>query len=129
MPYKNTASPEAVESLKKAKRRHYEANAERYKQQARERTDRLKRLSQEARNVPCVDCGVRYPWYVMDFDHLPTETKVAGVQQLIHAGVAEWKILAEMAKCEIVCANCHRVRTMQRILETTGVSSPEDTAL
>ena len=57
---------------------------------------------------PCVDCGERDP-VVLEFDHL--RDKVAGVAQLLHAHV-KWPIVeAEIAKCEVRCANCHRRRT------------------
>lgn len=59
---------------------------------------------------PCTDCGRSYPAVAMDFDHVRGE-KVAGISQM-------WcwnheKVLVELAKCDLVCANCHRVRTHQ----------------
>ena len=61
---------------------------------------------------PCVDCGGRFPPEAMDFDHLPGETKAF---ELSRAHRHPWdKVLAEAAKCELVCANCHRVRTTAR---------------
>jgi hypothetical protein len=62
-------------------------------------------------NVPCVDCGVKYPYYVMDFDHL--EDKKFNISYLAATGrIGTLKM--EIAKCEIVCANCHRKRTYER---------------
>jgi hypothetical protein len=47
----------------------------------------------------------------MDFDHVG-EDKTANVCRLMNHG---WQtILAEIAKCELVCANCHRIRTQKR---------------
>lgn len=61
--------------------------------------------------TPCTDCGKKYPYYVMDFDHL-NDKKIA----LSKISLYSWKtILEEIDKCEIVCANCHRVRTFKRI--------------
>jgi hypothetical protein len=49
----------------------------------------------------------------MDFDHRPGETKRAVVTRMIgRSGLA--RIFAEAAKCDIVCANCHRRRTFVR---------------
>jgi hypothetical protein len=49
----------------------------------------------------------------MDFDHRQGETKRAVVTRMIgRSGLA--RIFAEAAKCDIVCANCHRVRTFVR---------------
>jgi len=61
---------------------------------------------------PCADCGRSYPAYVMDFDH------VSGTKNFCLArarsGVALRRIVAEVTKCEVVCANCHRARTHAR---------------
>ena len=61
------------------------------------------------KNGPCVDCGGRFPAVAMDFDHLDSSDKrwsISGAKN------RKWSdILAEIDKCELVCANCHRVRT------------------
>ena len=70
-------------------------------------------LLSELRDVPCADCGHRYPPHVMDFDHRDPGAKGATVTRMIgRAGTA--RILDEVAKCDIVCANCHRARTYNR---------------
>lgn len=58
----------------------------------------------------CVDCGVRYPAVVMDLDHRDPSTKVFGVSRMVNTFGLE-KIKAELLKCDVVCANCHRLRT------------------
>lgn len=64
-----------------------------------------------AKSVPCKDCGGTFPTYCMDFDH------VRGVKILnIGAATGTWasnlpKLREEIAKCDIVCSNCHRIRT------------------
>lgn len=60
---------------------------------------------------PCVDCGVSYPYYVMDFDH--KYDKNFNVSQMTSRYGKE-KLLEEIAKCDIVCANCHRERTYSK---------------
>ena len=66
---------------------------------------------------PCTDCGIRYPYYVMDFDHL-------GDKSFNIADMSNWSSIArvrkEIAKCEPVCANCHRERTAKRRLAKYG---------
>ena len=62
--------------------------------------------------TPCVDCGINYPYYVMDFDHVRGK-KHANVMELIPT-LDKKKIDLEIAKCEIVCSNCHRIRTHMR---------------
>jgi ssDNA-binding Zn-finger/Zn-ribbon topoisomerase 1 len=61
---------------------------------------------------PCRDCGKFYPYYVMDFDHVRGK-KHANVMELIPT-LSKKKIDEEIAKCEIVCSNCHRIRTHVR---------------
>jgi formate dehydrogenase assembly factor FdhD len=63
--------------------------------------------------VPCADCGGMFHHAAMTWDHLPGATKVADVSSLLQRHNRKL-ILAEIAKCELVCANCHAVRTFQR---------------
>lgn len=60
---------------------------------------------------PCMDCGETDP-VVLEFDHL--RDKVCSVSKLITDGAAMSRLRAEIAKCEVVCANCHRRRTYKR---------------
>ena len=65
------------------------------------------------KDVPCVDRGGRFAPCVMDFDHRDARTKAYTVSRMIgRAGTAT--ILAEIAKYDIVCANCHRDGTYRR---------------
>jgi 5-methylcytosine-specific restriction endonuclease McrA len=59
---------------------------------------------------PCTDCGGRYPTIVMDLDHVRFP-KRSDVANLVRAAVSIRTLKAELAKCEVVCANCHRLRT------------------
>lgn len=71
------------------------------------------RLLAELRDRPCMDCGETFAPCAMDFDHRDPSTKQAAVTRMIgRAGTA--RILDEVAKCDIVCANCHRLRTFAR---------------
>ena len=70
-------------------------------------------VANKAKDIPCMDCGAKYPPYVMDFDHRPGENKVEAVSALLaHAGIQ--RVIDEIAKCDVVCANCHRERTHNR---------------
>lgn len=60
--------------------------------------------------APCSDCGGTFPPVCMDFDHRRGEEKVRDVSKCRTVTAAE----AEMAKCDLVCANCHRIRTSLR---------------
>ncbi len=65
------------------------------------------------RATPCLDCAQTFPWHVMEFDHRLPEQKAALVTRM--AGrVSLRRLLEEVAKCDIVCANCHRLGTFAR---------------
>lgn len=60
----------------------------------------------------CADCGVT-DFRVLDFDHV-SDDKVDNISSMIRAGRSRSMIIDEMNKCEVVCANCHRIRTYER---------------
>ena len=63
------------------------------------------------KDAPCMDCGNSFPPYVMDFDHVGGD-KIQNVGEMGSYSVES--ILKEIAKCDLVCANCHRIRTHKR---------------
>lgn len=67
---------------------------------------------------PCMDCKISYPYYMMDFDHVRGK-KQANVAELINT-LSKKRIDAEIAKCEVVCSNCHRARTYMRKMRKAG---------
>ena len=67
---------------------------------------------------PCMDCKISYPYYMMDFDHVRGK-KQANVAELINT-LSKKRIDAEIAKCEVVCSNCHRARTYLRKMRKAG---------
>ncbi len=60
---------------------------------------------------PCADCGGTFPPCAMDFDHRDPKLKSGDVSRLLGSGRPMEIVLLEVAKCELVCANCHRIRT------------------
>lgn len=97
---------------KQYKDRHYATNRQRYIEQAAARKAALRVEVQELKSAPCADCCQSYPFYVMDFDHVRGE-KIGDIARMVANGQRK-KVLAEIAKCDVVCANCHRERTHQR---------------
>ena len=63
--------------------------------------------------TPCADCGGRFHHAAMSWDHLPGHEKLDDVSSLVSRHNRSL-ILAEIAKCELVCANCHAVRSYER---------------
>jgi lysyl-tRNA synthetase class I len=72
----------------------------------------IKYIQEMKSSSPCLDCKLSYPYYVMDFDHVRGR-KQKNVMELINT-LSKKKIDEEIAKCEIVCSNCHRIRTHKR---------------
>ena len=95
MPYKNKAD------LKAYNRRKHRKNEE-----------ALRILKSE----PCTDCKRKFPHYVMEFDHVPERGKKRGtIATLVGASSLEApSVKEELAKCDLVCANCHKIRTYER---------------
>jgi len=62
----------------------------------------------------CIDCGYNDNAFALEFDHLPGLEKKRTVASMMYSS---WDaIWAEIGKCEVVCANCHAIRTMTRMV-------------
>lgn len=93
-------------------------------QQRRQRKRRLAEWMYELKtSQPCVDCGGWFHPTAMTFDHLPGKTKRDHVSDLVHQGCTRLA-REEILKCDVVCANCHAVRTYMR--RTYGASSDRE---
>lgn len=106
-------------------KQHYLENARAYKDRAVRRNRQVRTQLREAIDAlkakPCMDCGRSYPPYVMDFDHRDAATKkftIAAGTAVLRLGLE--KILEEIQKCDLVCANCHRIRTHARMTRPSG---------
>jgi Homeodomain-like domain-containing protein len=78
--------------------------------QARQQALRAQVLD-HLRDHPCVDCGEADP-VVLEFDHL--DEKTASISVLLSQTATRKAVEAEIARCEVVCTNCHRRRTAKR---------------
>lgn len=72
-----------------------------------------KQIVKDAKNVPCMDCGKTYPHYVLDLDHMDGYIKIDKVSSIASRGTIE-QTKEEIKKCQVVCANCHRLRTAKQ---------------
>ena len=62
----------------------------------------------------CADCKIEDS-RVLEFDHRPNEKKSFSVSRAVAGSTRSWELIKkEIDKCDIVCANCHRIRTMTR---------------
>lgn len=109
MPYKDPEKRR--EAQRKWNKTFYEKNKE---QRARITKEERIKSKEFIRNLkegrPCTDCQVIYPHFVMDFDHVRGD-KLFNIAEAANRRLSNNKILQEIAKCELVCANCHRIRT------------------
>ena len=106
------------ECISAANKRRYVERSSEVRQRLRVFNKKLK--DDKARKVfeyllehPCIDCGESDP-VVLEFDHRDSTTKLRAVAQMIEARYAWDKILAEIEKCDVRCANCHRRKTSKQ---------------
>ena len=100
--------------VNKYSRAKYQEDPDRYAdsryKNKKKRRDALRDLVAKAKDKPCADCDNSYPKAVMEFDHRPGTKKVDAVANLVGSG-RKAAVLLEIEKCDVVCANCHRIRT------------------
>lgn len=92
--------------------RNYELKykSERFKQR-KERISSNTIFINKLKDKPCLDCGKVLPPQAMEFDHIEDKKyTIANVKQ----SLSKNNILKEIEKCELVCSNCHRIRTLSR---------------
>lgn len=103
--------PESREMERAKARRHAANNRQKNLEYAQKRQVERKTFINTFKDLPCADCGVQYPPYVMDFDHVRGE-KVGDLSVMWSRSLET--ILTEIEKCDLVCSNCHRIRTYNR---------------
>jgi hypothetical protein len=82
--------------------------------QKRERQHEFSAWYRCLKDGPCTDCGGHFDPVVMQWDHLPGHQKSANLSDLAGTG-SRRRVLEELEKCELVCANCHALRTVRRL--------------
>ena len=97
-------------------RNETEAQKSRRREANKATKDKIVAEVNRLKGEPCTDCMVRYPPYVMQFDHLPGAIKNFNIAQARNKAASLKALYAEVDKCELVCANCHAERTHKRKL-------------
>jgi hypothetical protein len=100
-----------------ANKTHYQNNKQVYLERAltrnaRVNTENKRRLYAYLSSHPCVDCG-ESDIRVLEFDHV-LGNKTLDIARLLDRAISWSKIEVEIAKCEVRCANCHRIKTLER---------------
>lgn len=105
------ASPAGRESARRSneRRRQDGPKKDSDNQRRSQRRQRLRALIDNLKSGPCADCGGTFDPVCMDFDHRDGTKKSTDVSKL--SGSSEKRLLEEASKCDVVCANCHRIRT------------------
>jgi hypothetical protein len=96
---------------------HYKNNKQSYLDRTRTREvlvteDNRRRIADYLSLNPCVDCGFT-DIRVLEFDHV-RGNKSNNIARMVRDGLSWSTIEAEIAKCEVRCANCHRIKTNER---------------
>lgn len=113
---KNTRSSRCKTCHTEYVKQHYSDNKKVYKSRARKslkehRLNIRQMILEYLSDKSCVDCGNSDP-RVLDFDHINPKTKHKDVSKMFDSS---WEtILKEIRKCEVRCANCHRIRTSEQ---------------
>ena len=103
----------AAHLASQAKFRESEQGQQYRKEYRKGRVEAIVDVIRAAKAKPCMDCGIEYPPYVMDFDHVRGEKKF-NIARATKDKPSMEVLLAEIEKCDPVCANCHRIRTHER---------------
>jgi len=95
----------------------YEANKDQRKAEVKSRKEQIRSWFYEyKKTLSCSICGLSGQDYprALDFDHRPNEKKDMIVSKLVGDGYGMARILKEISKCDVLCANCHRRITHDR---------------
>jgi hypothetical protein len=104
-----------LEEKREYQRAHYHAHKEMWREKRLRWEAKIRSLILATKDRPCADCGGRWEALVMEFDHLPGADKRFNIGD---ARARKWgwrRLEAEIAKCEVVCPTCHRIRTLRRL--------------
>jgi hypothetical protein len=102
----NAAHPELV---KERARQQYRDNPAYINDRTTERRKMLRDLIQQQKvGRVCMRCGISDP-RVLDFHHADKNGKDGGIASAVGKNWGVKRILDEIAKCEVLCANCHRI--------------------
>jgi hypothetical protein len=80
------------------------------------RKEQIRAIIDDAKAVPCVDCGQEFPPCAMDLDHRADEEKCVYGRRSFSSwarSVSIQRLIDEVAKCDARCACCHRIKTAQ----------------
>lgn len=106
MPYKWKFRKQAYQ--KEYHKKWYQLNSDKIAKNKKQRLGEIKQwIADYKSSLACKVCGESHP-ACLDFHHIDPSQKEDRVTQLVHEGHCLKKIKAEIAKCDVLCSNCHR---------------------
>jgi len=87
---------------------HYRNNKDKYLERFATRRSSFKEWFADYKlTLKCEECGENHP-ATLDFHHENPNEKEYGISQMVHLTCSKNKIIEEISKCKVLCANCHR---------------------
>ena len=105
------------EDQRKASAAHYQKYKKQYKERSKRRNRYQRKWGKEfvkrvKRIRGCIDCGIKNP-VILEFDHVRGD-KTNNIADMVNQSYGLTTIKEEIRKCEVRCANCHRIKTHER---------------
>lgn len=106
------------ECSKERSKRYYKEKGEIHKDNVVKRNKKNRKVLQDFIlnyfvDNHCKDCGNK-DVRVLEFDHLPEFEKSNDISTMVGNSCSLKSLEEEINKCEVVCANCHKIRTIER---------------
>lgn len=78
--------------------------------------DQKLKIVNQLKSKGCTDCGKKYSEVAMDLDHVGKKRK--DISSIIQQDRGIQFLMDELKECEVVCSNCHRIRSKNRKSKT-----------
>ncbi len=103
---------------------HYQRNKQYYLDKNKRYKNRnIEFIKQYKLSHPCADCDIS-DIRVLEFDHMPGDKKIFNIGEARALSMSLKSLKKEINKCEVVCANCHRIRTITRAHSLMDKATP-----
>ena len=110
--YQKQYQEDNTENISKKRKGYYQNNKENISKKQKEYYLKNKAKIDEIKKQPCADCKNTFPTVCMDFDHV----RGRKLYNISNMKSQKWELVeAEIKKCDVICSNCHRIRTHNRL--------------
>jgi ATP-dependent Lon protease len=110
--YQKQYREDNLENLSKQRKDYYENNKQSIAKRQKEYYLKNKEKIDAIKKQPCMDCKNIFPTICMDFDHVRGKK----LYNIANMKSQSWELVeAEIKKCDVICSNCHRIRTHERL--------------